>query len=199
MLFFFSAKSQSNRVKTRVFDFSLSLLFYISIENRNNAEYMKEKVAVITGASSGIGRASALAFAREGANVIAVGRNESEMNALRDEARDFDGSIKPHLADVTESSQMDRLISETIDQFGRIDVLVNSAGVIKSGSIETTTLDEWDKMMNINLRALFSLMQKCVPHLEATKGNIVNVSSVTGTRAFPGSWRTAFRRRGPIS
>lgn len=147
---------------------------------------MKEKVAVITGASSGIGRASALAFAREGANVVAVGRNENELNALRDEARDHEGSIKPHLADVTEGSQMDRLISETIDQFGRIDVLVNSAGIIKSGSIVTTTLDEWDKMMNINLRSLFSLMQKVVPHLEATKGNIVNVSSVTGTRAFPG-------------
>lgn len=147
---------------------------------------MKDKVAVITGASSGIGRASALAFAREGANVIAVGRNEGELNALRDDSRDLAGTVKPHLADVTESSQMDRLISETVDQFGAIDVLVNSAGIIMNGSIETTTIDDWDKMMNINLRSLFSLMQKCVPHLEATKGNIVNVSSVTGTRAFPG-------------
>lgn len=146
---------------------------------------MKDKVAVITGASSGIGRASALAFAREGANVVAVGRNENELNSLRDESRNLAGSVRPHLADVTENSQMDRLISETADQFGGIDVLVNSAGIIANGSIETTTIDEWDKMMNINLRSLFQLMQRCVPHLEARKGNIVNVSSVTGTRAFP--------------
>jgi NAD(P)-dependent dehydrogenase (short-subunit alcohol dehydrogenase family) len=89
------------------------------------------------------------------------------------------------LGDITETSQVDRLVSDTIDSFGRLDVLVNSAGIIKSGNIENTTLDDWDKMMNINLRSLFYVMQKCVPHLEAVKGNIVNVSSVTGTRAFP--------------
>jgi NAD(P)-dependent dehydrogenase (short-subunit alcohol dehydrogenase family) len=64
--------------------------------------------------------------------------------------------------------------------------LVNCAGIIKSGSIETTSVDDWDKMLNINLRSVFYLMQRCLPHLEARKGNIVNVSSVTGTRAFPG-------------
>jgi NAD(P)-dependent dehydrogenase (short-subunit alcohol dehydrogenase family) len=146
---------------------------------------MKDKVAVITGASSGIGRASALAFAREGAHVVAAGRNESELNLLRDEARGLSGKVKPHLADVTENSQLDRLINYAVDQFGGINVLVNSAGIIGNGTIESTTIDEWDRMMNINLRSLFLLMQKCVPHLEATKGNIVNVSSVTGIRAFP--------------
>ena len=102
-----------------------------------------------------------------------------------DEAREFAGSVKIHLADITETSQVDRLVSETIQHFGQIDVLVNSAGIIKNGSIEDTTLFDWDKMMNINLRSAFYLMQKCIPHLEATKGNIVNVSSVTGLRAFP--------------
>ena len=80
---------------------------------------------------------------------------------------------------------MDRLVSETIDNLGRIDVLVNAAGIIKSGNILDTTLDEWDKMMNVNLRSAFYLMQKCIPYLIETKGNVVNVSSVTGTRAFP--------------
>lgn len=147
---------------------------------------MKEKVALVTGASSGIGRASALLFARNGARVVAVGRNEGDLVALREDARDHSGTIKTHLADVLEYSQIDQLVSETVDQFGQIDVLVNSAGIIKNGSIEDTTLDEWDKMMNINLKSVFYLMQKCIPHLEASKGNIVNVSSVTGTRAFPG-------------
>lgn len=147
---------------------------------------MKGKVALVTGASSGIGRATALLFAQQGANVLAVGRNESELGQLRDEAKDAEGTVKIHLADVLETSQVERSVTDTIESFGQIDVLVNCAGIIKSGSIEDTTLDDWDKMLNINLRSVFHLMQKCVPYLEATKGNIVNVSSVTGTRAFPG-------------
>lgn len=145
---------------------------------------MGNKVAVITGASSGIGRASAKSFAQNGFDVVAVGRNEGELSEIKNSAENG-GSIRMHLADLLEQSQLDRLVSETIDKHGRIDVLVNAAGIIKNGSIETTTLDDWDKMLNINLRSVFSLMQKCLPHLELTKGNVVNVSSVTGTRAFP--------------
>ena len=146
---------------------------------------MNDKVALITGASSGIGRAAALLFALNGYAVVAFGRSEGELGSLRDDSRDSDGSIRVHLGDITETSQVDRVVSETIDGLGRLDVLVNAAGIIKTGNIEDTTLDEWDKMMNINLRSAFYLMQKCVPHLAATKGNVVNVSSVTGTRAFP--------------
>jgi len=147
---------------------------------------MQDKVAVITGASSGIGRATALLFAGKGARVVAVGRNEKELGRLRTEAKGAEGSIKILLADVSETSQVDRLITETVDGFGRIDVLVNAAGIIKNGTVENTTLDDWDKMMNINLRSVFYIMQKCVPYLEESKGNIVNVSSVTGPRSFPG-------------
>jgi NAD(P)-dependent dehydrogenase (short-subunit alcohol dehydrogenase family) len=146
---------------------------------------MKGKVALVTGASSGIGRATSIRLAREGAVVIAIGRNQSELGSLRDETHKFDGVVKPHLAEVTETSQIDRLVTETIEHHTRVDILVNAAGIIKNGSIEDTTLADWDKMMSINLRSMFYLMQKCVPHLVASKGNIVNVSSVTGLRAFP--------------
>lgn len=146
---------------------------------------MHEKVAIITGASSGIGRATALLFAENGAKVIAVGRNEKELNSLRDESKEKKGQLKTHLADIRETTQVERIVTDTIDSYKKIDVLVNAAGIIANGSIETTTLDEWDKMMDINLRAVFYIMQKCVPHLEKTKGNVVNVSSVTGVRAFP--------------
>lgn len=145
---------------------------------------LTDKVAIVTGASSGIGRATANLFASNGAKVVAVGRNETELNQLRDGDRDG-GSIKVHLADVTELSQVDRLVSETVSGLGKIDILVNAAGIIKNGNVEDTTLDDWDKMLNINLRSVFYLMQKCVPFLEQTRGNIVNVSSVTGPRAFP--------------
>ncbi len=146
---------------------------------------MREKVAIITGASGGIGRAAALVFAENGVQVIAVGRNEKELNAVREEAHEKTGAIKIHLADVREPTQIERVVIDTFENFGQIDVLVNSAGIILNGSIENTTLDDWDKMMDTNLRTVFSMMQKCLPFLEKTKGSVVNVSSVAGTRAFP--------------
>ena len=147
---------------------------------------MQGKVAVVTGASSGIGKATASLLAKNGATVVAVGRNEKELLALSEGLKAKKGSVKIHLADVNEFSQIERMVSETVQNFGQIDILVNSAGVIKTGSIENTTMDDWDKMMNLNVRSVFNLIHKCLPHLEATKGNIVNVSSVAGTRSFPG-------------
>jgi NAD(P)-dependent dehydrogenase (short-subunit alcohol dehydrogenase family) len=146
---------------------------------------LNEKVAIVTGATSGIGRATARLFAVNGASVVAVGRNKAELENLQNDVRDGGGQIKGQFADVTEQAQVDRVVTEAIDHFGRLDVLVNAAGIIKNGNIEDTTLDDWDNMLNINLRSVFYLMQKCTPHLERTRGNIVNVSSVTGPRAFP--------------
>jgi NAD(P)-dependent dehydrogenase (short-subunit alcohol dehydrogenase family) len=147
---------------------------------------MKDKVVLITGASSGIGRATAKLFTRNGSTVIATGRSEAELTSLQSETAEYSGDVKPRLADVTETTQIDRLVTEIGDTFGQIDVLVNSAGIIKSGTLENTTLDDWDKMLDINLRSVFYLCQRVLPMLEASKGNIVSVSSVTGTRAFPG-------------
>lgn len=146
---------------------------------------MEGKVVIVTGASSGIGRSTAIKFASQGATVVGVGRNAKELAAASKAVKNQKGTIKAHLADLTELSQLDRIVSETIHNHGRIDVLVNSAGVIKNGTVENTTLDDWDKLMHINLRSVFLLMQKCVPHLAETRGNIVNVSSVAGPRAFP--------------
>jgi len=147
---------------------------------------MQGKVAIVTGASSGIGRAAAAVFARNGATVVAVGRSEKELKALSKEVKSGSGSMRPQLADLRELSQLERVVTETIDNHGQLDCLVNAAGIISNGTIETTTSDEWDRLMDINLRSVFQLTQRCVPHLAETKGNIVNVSSVAGTRAFPG-------------
>jgi len=133
---------------------------------------MNGKVAIVTGASSGIGRATATLLAQNGASVIAVGRNEKDLVSLRDGFKSKKGSIKISLADVTEHSQLDRLVAETVQNFGQIDVLVNSAGIIKSGNIENTTIDDWDKMMNINPRSVFKVGEKCLTNLEARKGKI---------------------------
>lgn len=147
---------------------------------------MNEQVAVITGATSGIGRATALLFAKRGYGVLAVGRNAEALQILRDTAQGFAGKIAIHAADVTDATKSEQIAAAAVDRFGRIDVLVNAAGIIKNGTIENTALEDWDAMMNINLRAVFDLMRNFVPHLQKTKGNIVNVSSVTGLRAFPG-------------
>jgi NAD(P)-dependent dehydrogenase (short-subunit alcohol dehydrogenase family) len=146
---------------------------------------MKEKVAIVTGASSGIGRAASLLFAQNGATVVALGRNEKELNAVRAEAQEKGGKIETYLADIGETVQVEKFFDFMNENFGQADVLLNAAGIIKNGSIEQTSLNDWDKMMNINLRAVFYMMQRSVPLLEKTKGNIVNVSSVTGLRAFP--------------
>ena len=147
---------------------------------------MRGKVAVVTGASSGIGRATAGLFVRNGMDVLAVGRNEKGLNELSDRTDESEGSVKLHFADVTKMQEVDEILTDAIDGFGKIDVLVNAAGIIQSGSIETTSEEDWDRMMDMNLRSVFALMQRCIPHLTETKGNIVNVSSVAGTRAFPG-------------
>ena len=147
---------------------------------------MKNKVAIVTGASSGIGKATAVRFAEEGATVVAVGRNETGFAELREEVRDLEGTVRVHLADLTEQSQIDRLVSETVQHCGQIDVLVNAAGIIRSGTLAETPVDELDKLMNINVRSVYYLMQKVIPSLEKTRGNIVNISSIAGSRAFPG-------------
>ena len=146
---------------------------------------MEGKIAIVTGASSGIGFAVAKKLAERGAKVTSFGRTEKELERLKGECEGYRGSIKVHLGDVREDRQMERLVADTVSEFGAIDILINSAGVIQNGTIESTTMADFDRMVDLNLRSVFSLMQKCVPHLEASKGNVVNISSVAGPRAFP--------------
>jgi NAD(P)-dependent dehydrogenase (short-subunit alcohol dehydrogenase family) len=144
------------------------------------------RVALVTGATSGIGRATALRFAEEGARLALVGR---DAEALSDVAREAQGRGAEALeirADVTAEEDARRAVDETIGRFAALDVLVNAAGIIANGTVENTALADWDAMMNVNLRAVFHLMQLAAPHLEKRPGNVVNVSSVTGLRAFPG-------------
>lgn len=140
------------------------------------------KSVIVTGATSGIGRAVALRFSEGGAFVAAIGRNQKALDQLKDEI----DKLLVIKADVTKPEETQRAVNQAIDAFGHLDVLVNAAGHISSGTIETTSLAAWDAMMNVNLRAAFNLMQISSPHLIETKGNIVNISSVTGLRSFPG-------------
>ncbi len=145
-----------------------------------------DKVVLVTGATSGIGHAIAVKFAAQSARVVALGRNQAALREVETAVKDAGGEALVLAVDVTDGDQAQQAIDETISRFGRLDVLANAAGHISSGSIEETSLAAWDAMMNVNLRAVFQLMQMATPHLIKTKGNIVNVSSVTGLRSFPG-------------
>ena len=143
------------------------------------------KIALVTGATSGIGRATALRFAEMGANLSITGRNEKALQDLQKEIRRMGRKCLALAGDLTSQSFREELINKIVAEFGKLDILVNAAGVIATGSIETTSLADFDEMYDINVRTVFHLMQLATPHLIATKGNIVNVSSVTGIRAFP--------------
>ncbi|HLL71333.1 MAG TPA: glucose 1-dehydrogenase [Pyrinomonadaceae bacterium] len=147
---------------------------------------LKGKSALVTGASSGIGRATALRFAASGARVALVGRDVAALEAVANEIARQGGEALVVAANVTNEEDAERAVKETVERFGSLDVLVNAAGVLANGTLEETTLNAWDAMMNVNVRAVFHLMQLAIPHLEKVGGNIVNVSSVTGLRAFPG-------------
>ena len=147
---------------------------------------MKDKVIIVTGASSGIGRATALRFAKARATVVLVARSKDALQILAGEIAEAGGNAKVIACDLLEEASVERVIKETVDEFGGIDVVVNAAGIIQSGSVETTSLADWDRMMAINVRSPFYLMQLAMPHLLERGGNVVNVSSVTGVRAFPG-------------
>jgi NAD(P)-dependent dehydrogenase (short-subunit alcohol dehydrogenase family) len=144
---------------------------------------MKDKVVIVTGASSGIGKAAAFKFASEGAKVALVARSKDKLAEL---ARAIGGEARAIPADVTQEADVERVVRETVEAFGGIDVVVNAAGIIATGTVETTTLEDWDDMMNVNVRAPFYLIQCVMPYLVERKGNVVNVSSVNGPRAFPG-------------
>jgi NAD(P)-dependent dehydrogenase (short-subunit alcohol dehydrogenase family) len=141
---------------------------------------------IVTGASSGIGRATAMRFGRAGASVLAIGRDEQALAGVAT-AVEFEGGRGAFLmADVTHPEAPARIVQTALDRLGGLTTLVNAAGIIGSGSVETTEDEAWDAMMDINARAPFRLMRAAASALAESRGAIVNVSSVTGLRAFPG-------------
>lgn len=147
---------------------------------------LQGKVAIVTGASSGIGRATAIRLAQEGAKVALVARRAEELKRVAEAIQASGGQALALPADVTKVQECDRVVEQTVGAFAGIDIVVNAAGIIATGTIENTELDDWDYMMNINVRVPFYLTQQALPYLIAAKGSVVHVSSVTGIRAFPG-------------
>ena len=135
-------------------------------------------VALISGASSGIGAATAIAFAEAGWDVMAAGRDEGRL----EEVADVSENISTWSGELTESDDCDELVADTIDEFGQIDCLVNCAGVIVRATVADTSDDDWRTTMAINLDAPFFLSRAALPHLLRSTGSIVNIASDWGLK-----------------
>ncbi len=138
------------------------------------------KAALVTGATSGIGRATAKLLHARGATVLATGRRAEALDAAAGER------WIPLAGDLTDADFREGLVAAAAERLGRLDVLVNAAGILVGGSWRDTDLAAWDRMLDVNLRSIYDLTRRTIPLLARTKGTIVNVSSVTGSRAFPG-------------
>lgn len=143
------------------------------------------KVVIVTGASSGIGAATAVLLSKLGAKLSLTGRNVENLHKVSESCEKGAATFVVS-ADLTKESDIENIVKQTVNHYGQLDVLVNNAGIIETGTIENTSLAQYDKLMNTNVRAIYYLTMLAVPHLLKAKGNIVNVSSVNGIRSFPG-------------
>ncbi|CAK1590610.1 unnamed protein product [Parnassius mnemosyne] len=141
-----------------------------------------DKVALVTGASSGIGAATAILFAKEGACVALVARNEVKLNNVLEQCEKYSKKHLIIIADISNDEDVINVVKKTIDSFGKLDVLVNNAGICRFTSIlEENLMKVYDETVNTNLRAHVYITNLAAPHLIKTKGSIVNISSTAGS------------------
>ena len=142
---------------------------------------LKNKVAIVTGAGSGIGRAIALAFAQEGAGVLVAGRTWPKLHKVAEELQAQGLQAWPFQTDVTDVNSVQHLVDEALRRFGKINILVNNAGIFIYKKFVEVTLEDWDQTLNTNLKGIFLCCQAVLPHMMAQgQGNIINISSIHG-------------------
>src|SRR6266446_789400 len=143
-----------------------------------SSKRLSGKIAIITGAGSGIGRACAIAFAREGARVALVGRRRAPLEEV---AGEIGSAAFVSVGDVSDKNDIERIVRETVAHFGGLNVLVNNAGKLVAGTAESHTEEEWDATFNTNVRGAWLLSKAALPHMRKSGGgSIINISSVLG-------------------
>jgi 3-oxoacyl-[acyl-carrier protein] reductase len=165
-----------------------------------NLQHLKEQVAVITGASRGIGKAAALALATQGAKVVVnYARSSEAAEAIAQEINAAGGEAVAIQADVSQSAEVDSLIKQTLDKFGRIDVLVNNAGITKDTLLLRMKPEQWQAVIDLNLTGVF-LCTKAVSKtmLKQRSGRIINIASVAGQMGNPGQANYSAAKAGVI-
>lgn len=151
-------------------------------------ENIKNKVVVITGGSSGMGEATARYLAANGAKVVIAARRAERIIALAAEITAAGGTAIAVTTDVTNRDDVKKLVAQAVETYGRIDVLINNAGVMPLSPIEQLKIDEWDQMIDVNLRGVLHGIAAALPHMKAQKsGHIINTASVAGHKIFGAS------------
>lgn len=154
---------------------------------------LNEKVALVTGAGSGLGRAAAKRMAQAGACVALVGRNINELRETQTQIRIYGGDSLVIEADISNASSMQRAISRIFSQWRRLDIVFANAGINGVWApLEDLTVEEWDETLNINLRGTFLTVKYAVPHLKQNGGSVIITSSVNGTRMFSNTGASAY-------
>jgi NAD(P)-dependent dehydrogenase (short-subunit alcohol dehydrogenase family) len=154
---------------------------------------LTNKVALVTGAGSGIAKAAAKLFAKEGAKVAALGRTKEELDKTVAEIQSNNGEAIPLIADISQPEEMQQVVEQIVDKWGRLDIVFANAGINGVWApIDELTPEEWDKTININLKGTFLTVKYAVPHLKKQGGSIIITSSVNGTRIFSNSGATAY-------
>lgn len=147
---------------------------------------LRDKVAIITGASSGIGEATARRLAESGARVVLAARRVERLEALAADIEHREGTALVAPTDVTDERSVQRLARAALDAFGRIDILINNAGIMPLSPISKLKVEEWDRMIDVNIKGVLYCVAATLPTmLEQGSGHIINVSSVAGRRPFP--------------
>ena len=142
---------------------------------------LKDHVAIVTGAARGIGKAIALAFIREGAKVAIIDLDKERLEILKKEINKENREAMTIFCDITKSSEVNGMVDQVRKRFGRIDILVNNAGIIRRGTIETVTEEEWDRVIEVNLKGTFNCCKAVVETMKQQGyGKIINVSSIAG-------------------
>jgi len=160
---------------------------------------LKDKVAIVTGSSKGIGEGIARVFSGEGAKVAVVCRTAPEGKKMAEELGAAQGRAIFIQTDVIDSQQIQSMINATVKTFGRLDILVNNAGYHISKNVEETSEAEWEFIVNTNLRSTFLCSKYAIPHLRKTKGNIVNISSMVGLVGQPNAGAYSATKGGQIA
>jgi NADP-dependent 3-hydroxy acid dehydrogenase YdfG len=144
------------------------------------------KVVVITGASSGLGEATARLLSAEGATVVLGARRIDRLRSLADELTNRGGKALVVATDVTDRGQVQRLVDAAVETFGRIDVMINNAGLMQQSPLDRLKVDEWDNMIDINIKGVLYGIAAALPHMQRQKaGHVINVSSVAGHKVTP--------------
>ncbi|MDH4136045.1 MAG: SDR family oxidoreductase [Anaerolineae bacterium] len=146
---------------------------------------LEGKVAIVTGAGRGIGRSIALTLARNGARGSLAARTEAELQAVQSEIESFGGQAASFPTDVSREAEVISLVRNTVERFGRLDILINNAGIGIFGPLVETTTEQWDRIMAINARGPFLLCREAIPYLKKQEqAFIINIASVVGVKGY---------------